>query len=129
MDKHARWIHRSFAAVALLVSLITYSLTVQPTVPFWDYGEFSAAAAWQQVPHPPGAPFFLAVGRLFHMLLPLGGQPEWDTGVRINFVSVVASALTIWLLYLTIVKVIIHFRQRGIESTLDALHVLSLIHI
>jgi hypothetical protein len=123
MEKTAQWIHRSFAAIALAVSLITYSLTVQPTVPFWDCGEFSAAAAWQQVPHPPGAPFFLAVGRLFHLLLPIGGQPAWDTGIRINFVSVVASALTVWLLYLTIVKVIVHFRQRNIESAADALAV------
>ncbi|MCX7929583.1 MAG: DUF2723 domain-containing protein [Chlorobi bacterium] len=123
MEKAAQWIHRGFAALALLVSLVTYSLTVQPTVPFWDCGEFSAAAAWQQVPHPPGAPFFLAIGRIFHLLLPIGGQPVWDTGIRINFVSVVASALTVWLLYLTIVKVIVHFRSKAIEGTVDALTV------
>ena len=123
MDNRAKWIHRSFATIALLVSLVTYSLTVQPTVPFWDCGEFSAAAAWQQVPHPPGAPFFLVLGRLFQMVLPFNGQPDWDTGIRINFVSVIASALTVWLLYLTIVKVIVHFRKRTIEGTLDAFHV------
>lgn len=123
MEKTVQWIHRGFAVVALVVSLITYSLTVQPTVPFWDCGEFSAAAAWQQVPHPPGAPFFLAVGRIFHLFLPINGHPEWDTGIRINFVSVVASALTVWLLYLTIVKVIIHLRGRPIGDVGDALTV------
>ncbi|GIV54535.1 MAG: membrane protein [Candidatus Kapaibacterium sp.] len=123
MSKTTRWIHRAFALVAFVVSLMTYSLTVQPTVPFWDCGEFSAATAWQQVPHPPGAPFFLAVARLMHLVLPINGQPTWDTGIRINFVSVLASAFTIWLLYLTIVKVIEHFRGRRIESTGDALAV------
>ncbi len=123
MNKTALWIHRLYALCAFVVSLVTYALTVQPTVPFWDCGEFSAASAWQQVPHPPGAPFFLAVARLFHLVLPLNGQPSWDTGIRINFVSVVASALTVWLLYLTIVKVIEHFRGRRIESTSDALTV------
>ncbi|MCS6999531.1 MAG: DUF2723 domain-containing protein [Bacteroidota bacterium] len=123
MQNDVRWIHRLFGAIAFVVSLLTYSLTVQPTVPFWDCGEFSAAAAWQQVPHPPGAPFFLTIARIFHLLLPLEGQPAWDTGIRINFVSVVASAFTVWLLYLTIVKVIIHFRQRIIEGWSDALAV------
>jgi hypothetical protein len=123
MSSSSRWIHRIFAVIAFGVSLVTYSLTVQPTVPFWDCGEFSAAAAWQQVPHPPGAPFFLAVGRLFHLFLPLDGQPTWDTGIRINFVSVIASALTVWLLYLTIVKVIERFRGRRIENLGDAFSV------
>ncbi len=110
-------IHRIFGIVALVVSLVTYGLTVQPTVPFWDCGEFTAATVHQQVPHPPGAPLFLMVGKIFHML-PIG-NPD-DTGVRINYVSVAASAATVWLLYLIIVMVINAFRGKPVESMSDA---------
>ncbi len=114
---NTKLLHRIFGAVVLVVSLMTYGLTVQPTVPFWDCGEFTAATAHQQVPHPPGAPLFLMVGKLFHML-PIG-NPD-DTGIRVNFVSVMASAITVWLLYLTLVMVINAFRKKGIETMADA---------
>jgi surface polysaccharide O-acyltransferase-like enzyme len=97
-------INRALAGVAFLITLITYMLTLQPSVPFWDCGEFSAATAWQQVPHPPGAPLFLIVARLFHMI-PIG-----DPGWRINMVSAVSSAVTAALVYLIIVKIIERWR-------------------
>ncbi|MBL7973990.1 MAG: hypothetical protein JNJ85_03705, partial [Candidatus Kapabacteria bacterium] len=49
--KQFAFLKHGFAVVSLLVSLITYTLTVQPTVPFWDCGEFTAATVEQQVPH------------------------------------------------------------------------------
>ena len=55
-------LRRAFGFLSFAVALVTFLLTVQPTVPFWDCGEFSAAVAEQQVPHPPGAPLFLMVG-------------------------------------------------------------------
>jgi len=96
--------NRLLAGVSFLITLITYTLTLQPSVPFWDCGEFSAATAWQQVPHPPGAPLFLLIGRWFHML------PFGDPGWRINMVSAVASAFTAFLCYLIIVKMIERWR-------------------
>ncbi|ROL61172.1 DUF2723 domain-containing protein [Bacteroidetes/Chlorobi group bacterium ChocPot_Mid] len=99
-------IYQGFGLLAFLIALATYLLTVQPTVPFWDCGEFSAAAIWQQVPHPPGAPLFLIIGKMFDLLIPFG-----DKGWNINLVSVFASAFTIWLLYLITVKVIINFKK------------------
>ena len=95
MDK--KMMNRVFGFLAFLVAMVTYTMTVQPTVPFWDCGEFSAASVWQQVPHPPGAPLFLMFGKLFHVLIPFG-----DIGWRINMLSVVTSALSILLLYLYI---------------------------
>lgn len=92
--------NRIFGFISLLVSSAVYLMTVQDSVPFWDCGEFSAAAAWQQVPHPPGAPLFLMIAKLFH-LLPFG-----DPGWRMNLTSVFSSAFTILLLYLITVKVI-----------------------
>lgn len=103
MQTNRQPLHYAFAALAFLVSLVTYLLTVQPSVPFWDCGEFTAAAVGQQVPHPPGAPLFLMVGKLFH-LLPFG-----DPGWRVNLVSVFASAITVLLLYLITVRVVKNF--------------------
>lgn len=104
---NTKQMNRAFAALAFVVSFITYAMTVQPSVPFWDCGEFTAATIPQQVPHPPGAPLFLMVGKLFDLLLPFG-EPAW----RINMVSVVASALTVLLTYLITVMVINAFRKR-----------------
>jgi hypothetical protein len=76
-----------------------------PTTSFWDCGEFIASSYSLSVPHPPGAPFYLLLGRLFTML-PLFA----DIGARINFISVLSSALTVLLLYLTIVQLIRYWK-------------------
>ena len=115
MQNTNRSLHYAFASIAFLVALITFLLTVQPTVPFWDCGEFTAAAVQQQVPHPPGAPLFLMLGKLFH-LLPFG-----DPGWRINLVSVVASAFTVVLLYLITVRVIRNFFTEDLGDLKNAL--------
>ncbi|HVZ41667.1 MAG TPA: DUF2723 domain-containing protein [Candidatus Kapabacteria bacterium] len=104
--------NRVLAGVAFLVTLITYALTLQPSVPFWDCGEFSAATAWQQVPHPPGAPLFLMVARWFHML------PFGDPGWRINMVSAVCSAGTAAFVYYIAVKIIERWRPFKQEHSL-----------
>ncbi len=70
-----------------------------PTTSFWDCGEFIAASYTLGVPHPPGAPLYLLIGRLFSML-PLAE----DIGRRVNLISVLVSALTVMLLYLCIVR-------------------------
>ncbi|MFM8569669.1 MAG: protein O-mannosyl-transferase family, partial [Candidatus Kapaibacterium sp.] len=76
-----------------ICACVTYGLCVQPTVPFWDCGEFTAAIVHQQVPHPPGAPLFLMVGKLAH-LVPFG-----DPALRVNLLSALFSAVTVWLVY------------------------------
>ncbi len=90
-------VNRLLAGVAFLITLVTYVATLQPSVPFWDCGEFTAAATWQQVPHPPGAPLWLIVARFFQIFVP--GEAGW----AINFFSAVCSAVTAALLYLIIV--------------------------
>jgi hypothetical protein len=81
------------ALAVFLISLVIYLLTFQRTVPFWDCGEFIAAAVTMGVPHPPGAPFFTLLGRIFTML-PFGSNPA----IKMNFISVLSSALTVMLL-------------------------------
>ena len=51
-----------------LVSLIVYLLTMEPTASFWDCGEFIATAYKMEVGHPPGAPFFMVLGRFLPCL-------------------------------------------------------------
>ncbi|MFA6571840.1 MAG: DUF2723 domain-containing protein, partial [Bacteroidota bacterium] len=111
-----KYLYRAFGFLAFITIFITLAMTVQPSVPFWDCGEFSAAAIWQQVPHPPGAPLFLMMGKIFHLLIPFG-----DPGWRINMLSVTAGALSVLLLYLIAVKVIQNFRKEKIETLAEAL--------
>ena len=103
------------AAGVLLVSLLTYFKTVAPTVSFWDAGEYIATAYTLGVPHPPGAPFFLILARLFSML-PIGE----DIAYRVNLLSVISSALAVMFTYLIIVKLIRQWRGK-VESFEDKL--------
>ena len=81
-----------------LIALTVYVLTVEETASFWDCGEFIAVSYKLEVPHPPGAPFFLMVGRMFSFLA--GGDTQ-QVAYWINMVSVVSSAFTILFLFWT----------------------------
>ncbi len=85
--------------VAFLISLVVYTITVEPTASFWDCGEFIATAYKLEVPHPPGAPFFLLMGRMFSMLA--FGNVE-NVAYWVNMLSVVSSAFTILFLFWSI---------------------------
>jgi hypothetical protein len=81
------------------IALITYSMTVERTASFWDCGEFIASSFKLQIPHPPGAPLFLMLGRIFSMLS-LGDLTR--VAYWVNMGSVLASAFTILFLFWTI---------------------------
>jgi hypothetical protein len=83
-----------------LLTLVTYIMTMERTASFWDCGEFIACAFKLQVPHPPGAPLFLLIGRLFS-LLAFGDVTQ--VAYWVNMVSVLSSAFTIFFLFKTIV--------------------------
>jgi len=93
--------NRITAAVIWVFSFVVYTLTVAPTVSYWDCGEFIACSYGLAVPHPPGAPLFLLVGRFFSMI-----PFVEDIGYRVNFISVLSSSFTIMFLYLSIVHLI-----------------------
>ena len=85
--------------LSFLIALIVYSITVEDTASFWDAGEFIAVSNKLEVPHPPGAPFYLLLGRFFSLFA--FNNPEL-IALSINFLSVVASAFTILFLFWTI---------------------------
>ena len=91
------------AWLVFTVALLTYGLTVEPTVSFWDAGEYIATSAKLQVGHPPGAPLFQIIGA-FAALFTFG-DPE-KIALMVNSVSVFSSALTILLTYQIIHRLI-----------------------
>lgn len=107
--------NRIFAAFVFLFATIVYVMTVQPTFSFWDCGEFIACAYTLSVPHPPGAPFFTLMGKIFTMF-----PTAADIGLRVNYLSVISSSICVLCLYLISTKVIKNWR--GIpKSTYDVL--------
>ena len=106
-------LNRIIAGIIFLVSFFVYYDTMAPTVSFWDCGEFIATSYTLGVPHPPGSPLFLIIGRIFSMI-PFSP----DIAFRVNLISVLVSALAVMLLYLIIVKVVAHWRG-GIRDNAD----------
>ncbi|GGD18907.1 DUF2723 domain-containing protein [Hyunsoonleella pacifica] len=84
---------------SFLIALITYSLTVEPTVSFWDAGEYILTSSKLQVGHPPGAPLFQMLGAFFSTFT--FGNNEL-IGWMMNMMSAVASAFTILFMFWTI---------------------------
>ena len=87
---------------AFLIAFITYSLTVEPTVSFWDAGEYILTSSKLQVGHPPGAPFFQMMGAFFSIF----ATDPTQIGLMINMMSATASAFTILFMFWSIVLLI-----------------------
>lgn len=85
---------------AAFASFIIYFLTKAPTTSFWDCGEFIASAYIMGIPHPPGYPMYIILGRLFS-LLPIAS----DIAVRINILSVIGAAASVYVSFWLIVFV------------------------
>ncbi len=94
-----------FATISFAYALLIYTLTVAPTASFWDPAEYIAISNTLQIAHPPGSPLFAIIGRVVSMFV-----PAQHVALSINMISVVASAFTIVLLYLIVVRLIEEFR-------------------
>ena len=86
--------------IVFSIALITYFLTVEETASFWDCSEFIASSNKLEVPHPPGAPLFLLLGRFFSFFA-FGDNTQ--VAYAMNMMSVIASAFTILFLFWSIV--------------------------
>ena len=80
------------------IAAATYLLTMEPTASFWDCGEFISSAFKLDVGHPPGAPFFMLMGRFFSLF----AADTTQVAMCVNALSALASAFTILFLFWTI---------------------------
>lgn len=112
MDIRFQKLNNKVGWILFLISLIVYTLTLEPTVSFWDCGEFILSAWKLQVGHPPGAPFFMILARVFSLFSFGNGS---NAALMINFMSALASAFTIMFLYWTIV----HLLHKGFAQTTE----------
>jgi hypothetical protein len=89
-----------FAAVFAVVFGVYY-YSASPTTAFWDCGELTAAAYTMGVPHPPGTPLFVTLGRIFAML-----PTAREIAFRVTMIPLLFGAFSCGLIYLLIVKLI-----------------------
>jgi len=92
-----------------LFACTVFVMTMEPTGSFWDCGEFVSSCYKLQIPHPPGAPLFVLLGRLFIILF--GDSPH--TAARgVNFMSAIGSGLSILFLFWSIT----HFARKIVQK-------------
>ncbi len=88
--------------VVFIIATVTYALTIEPTSSLWDCGEFIASAHKLEVGHPPGAPFFMIIAKVFS-LLSFGNTAK--VALLMNMLSGLSSAFTILFLFWTITHI------------------------
>ena len=89
--------------IIFIIASTVYILTMEATGSLWDCGEFASSAYKLQIPHPPGAPLFVLIGRLF--MAPFDAN---HAATGINLMSALASGFTILFLFWTIT----HFARK-----------------
>lgn len=100
--------------IVCLIACTVYVLTMEPTGSLWDTGEFISTAYKLQIPHPPGAPMFILLGRFFIILF---GDDPASAARGVNFMSAIASGFTILFLFWTIT----HFARKIVQKADQAL--------
>jgi hypothetical protein len=102
MSKYRRW-NSITGWLMFLISTVVYLMTVEPSVSFWDCGEFVLCANRLQVGHPPGAPLFLMMGRIAALF---AGSNTAKVPLMINRLSALCSGLAIMFLFWTITHLV-----------------------
>jgi hypothetical protein len=95
--------------IVTLIACTVYIMTTEAASSFWDCGEFISSAYKLQIPHPPGAPMFVLLGRFFIILF---GDNPFTAAKAVNTMSALASGFTIMFLFWTIT----HFAKRMVEK-------------
>jgi hypothetical protein len=90
------------AFVVSLAALVLYLVTLSPSTAMWDTSEYIAAAYTLGLPHPPGNPLFVIIGRVFS-ILPIAGS----VAVRINILAAICSAVAAGMWFLITERVLV----------------------
>lgn len=93
------------------VALLTYWLTVEPTVSFWDAGEYITTASNLEVGHPPGAPLYQLLGAFFSIF----AMEPTSIALTINLMSVFASAFTILFMFWSLTILLTNIVKKSSE--------------
>jgi hypothetical protein len=101
------------AWLVFAISCTVYALTVEPTVSFWDAGEYILTSSKLQVGHPPGAPLFQMMGAFFSVF---ALEPS-QIGMIMNLMSAVSSAFTILFMFLTISLLLVKLVKYNKDSS------------
>lgn len=110
---HFNWWNRMLGWAFFTIALLVYALTVEPTVSFWDSGEYIATSAKLQVAHPPGAPLLQMIGAFFALF----ASNKSQIALMVNYVSVVSSAFTILFLFWSITHLLQQLVGKGKTRT------------
>ncbi len=108
--------------IVCVIASATYILTAEANGSLWDCGEFVSSAFKVQIPHPPGAPLFVLIGRFFIILF---GSNPMTAAKAVNVMSALASGFTILFLFWTIT----HFARKIVQKAGEALtdnHIFSI---
>lgn len=97
-----RKINNLLGWLCFIIASVTYTLTLEPSVSFWDCGEFISSAYRLQIAHQPGYPVFAMLGKMFS-LLSFGDQT--NVAYFMNMGSAIASGVTIMFLFWTITAI------------------------
>jgi transmembrane protein TMEM260 (protein O-mannosyltransferase) len=96
------------ATIAGAAIFCLYLFTLAPSTAMWDTSEYIAAAYTLGLPHPPGNPFFVLIGRVFS-ILPIAS----NVAVRINILAALCSAVSAAMWFLVTERVLVSwFPQR-----------------
>lgn len=90
------------AAITAAAVFLLYLITLAPSTAMWDASEYIAAAYIMGLPHPPGNPFFIIVGRVFS-ILPIAPT----VAIRINILAALCSAVSAGMWFLITERVLV----------------------
>jgi len=108
--------------IVFAIACTVFIVTREATVSFWDCGEFIPCADKLQISHPPGAPLFILLGRIFIILFGGGWNaavPNAHAAVQVNLLSAVSSGFTVLFLFWTIT----HLGKKLLVKNNDAISI------
>ncbi len=97
MDYFKKW-NRVVGWAVFAVSAVVYLMTIEPAASLWDCAEYISAAYKLEVGHPPGAPLWVMIARVFAVLAP---SPQY-VGMMVNAMSALCGAFTVLFLFWSI---------------------------
>ncbi len=114
--KTYKWINDINGWIVFAIAFAIYASTAESTASLWDCGEFISGAYKLQIVHPPGAPLFLMINRMFTLFAGDPSMVAWT----VNISSALATAFSILFLYWIITGIAKKLlTQEGEKLTLD----------